>query len=84
MSEKTKTSVLREYHSTETLLIRVINDILRTDGSGDGPILVLLDWIAAVDTVDHNILIEGQQKYFCFYWWPCLPSFFVHCGAPQL
>lgn len=40
-------------HSTDTALIRVFNDILMVNDSGDH--VVLLDLTAAFDTVDHSI-----------------------------
>lgn len=42
---------------TESALLRVFNDILWVNDSGDYAILVLLDQTAAFDTVDHNILV---------------------------
>ena len=38
-------------------MLRVFNDILFTNDSGDHVILVLLDLTAAFDTVDHNTLV---------------------------
>ena len=43
-------------HSTETALIRVHNDILRSVDSGQNVIQVLLDMSAAFDTVNHEFL----------------------------
>ncbi|CAJ1051395.1 uncharacterized protein LOC117829052%2C partial [Xyrichtys novacula] len=44
-------------HSTESALMRVFNDILQANDSGDYVVLVLLDLTAAFDTVDHNTLV---------------------------
>ena len=44
-------------NSTETTLLRVQNDILRAIDSRRSVILVLLDLSAAIDTVDHSILL---------------------------
>ncbi len=49
--------VLQAHHSTETVLIKIINDIRLNYDSGKISVLVLLDLSAAFDTVDHNVLI---------------------------
>ncbi len=48
-------------HSTETALLKVLNDILISCDSGDFAVLVLLDLMAAFDTVDHAILIDQLE-----------------------
>jgi hypothetical protein len=56
-------SAYRQNHSTETALLKVLNDILVSVDKGDGVILILLDLSAAFDTIDHNMLIDrlGEQ-----------------------
>ena len=44
-------------HSCETALLRVYNDIVTTIGRGNGAMLVLLDLLAAFDTIDHDNLV---------------------------
>ena len=55
-------SAYRECHSTETALVRVQNDILRTLDQGVAAILVLLDLSAAFDTIDHSILLSRMES----------------------
>ena len=51
-------SAYRPLHSTETALLKVVNDVLLTIDRGNGVIVVLLDLSAAFDTIDHKVLIE--------------------------
>ena len=57
-------SAYRKYHSTETAIIRVYNDILRAIDDHQDVILVLLDLSAAFDTIDHQILIDRMCNRF--------------------
>ena len=47
------------HHSTETALLKVKNDILLNMNKQHVTLLVLLDLIAAFDTVEYNILLEA-------------------------
>ena len=49
-------SSYRQFHSTETVLLKVQSDILSNMDKQEVTLLVLLDLSAAFDTVDHNIL----------------------------
>ena len=51
-------SAYKQYHSTETALIRVHNDILTAIDNRRTVILLVLDPTAAFDTVDHDILLS--------------------------
>lgn len=57
-------SSYRKYHSTETALLKVKNDILLNMNKQHVTLLVLLDLSAAFDTIDHHILAERLQSTF--------------------
>jgi hypothetical protein len=51
-------SAYKKNNSTESLLVRITNDILVASDAKTATVVMLLDLSAAFDTVDHNILIK--------------------------
>ena len=51
-------SAYRRGHSTETALLRILNDLLVMTDGGNNVVLVLLDLTAAFDTLDHTLLLQ--------------------------
>jgi len=51
-------SAYRQFHSTETAVCIVHNDLVRAIDRGHVTALVMLDLSAAFDTVDHEVLLE--------------------------
>ena len=62
--DETFQSAYKEFHSTETALLRVHNDILCSLDQNKSVILLLLDLSAAFDTVNHAILISRLSNRF--------------------
>ena len=57
-------SAYKCFHSTETALLKVQNDILCEIDNQKCVILLLLDMSAAFDTVDHELLLERTSKRY--------------------
>ena len=57
-------SAYKVFHSTETALVKVHNDILRAADNNDSVVLLLLDLSAAFDTVDYSILLSRLALRF--------------------
>ena len=57
-------SAYRKFHSTESALLKVQNDILQSLDQGCVSVLVLLDLSAAFDTIDHQTLLQRLEHCF--------------------
>ena len=57
-------SAYRPFHSTETALLRIQNDLLLSIENKKISALVFLDLSAAFDTIDHKILLSRLSSYF--------------------
>ncbi len=77
-------SAYRRFHSTETALIKIINDLLQAADQGQVSALCLLDLTAAFDTVDHEVLISRLERRFglkdrCLAWFVSYLSDRTYC-----
>lgn len=55
-------SAFRKFHSTETALCKVHDDIVKNVCAGFSSVLILLDLSAAFDTIDHNLLFQDLSN----------------------
>ena len=61
-------SAYRQFHSTETALLRIMNDIFTSIDGKKITILVALDLSAAFDTIDHSALFASNGVYVWYIW----------------
>ena len=54
-------SAYRHFHSTETALLKVLNYLLLAVDKGHEAALLLLDYSAAFDTINHVILLNRLE-----------------------
>ena len=59
-------SAYRPGHSTETALLKVVNDLFLSLNKGSISVLALLDFSSAFDTMDHSILVLRLNTDFGF------------------
>ena len=57
-------SAYRRFHSTETAVTKVFNDLLLAADVGQMSALCLLDLTAAFNTVDHELLLSRLERQF--------------------
>jgi len=57
-------SVYRRFHSTETAVTKVYNDLLLAADVGQVSVLCLVDLTAAFDTVDHQLLLHRLERQY--------------------
>ena len=57
-------SSYRQYHSTETALLRITNDLFEAVDVIKAKVLVTLDLSAAFDTIDHSVLLRRLEHTF--------------------
>ncbi len=55
-------SAYKKFHSTETAMVRIKNDLLSALDDGNAMLVVCLDLSAAFDTVNHEILFTRLEK----------------------
>ena len=56
----------RKHHSTETALVRVVNDIHQASNNECEAVLMLLDLSAAFDAMDPTILLDRHRDRYGF------------------
>ena len=59
-------SAYRPGHSSETALLKVVNDLFLSLNKGNISVLGLLDFSSAFDTIDHTILVHRLHTDFGF------------------
>ena len=59
-------SVYRPGNSTETALLKVVNDLFLSLEKGNISVLALLDFSSEFDTIDHTILVHRLYADFRF------------------
>ena len=57
-------SAYRKQHSTETALLKILDDLNKVVNSGKTAVLVGLDLSAAFDTIEHDILLDRLRTVF--------------------
>ena len=54
----------RSFHSVETAMVRVSNDILMSLDKGEEVVIILLDFSSAFDTIEHDNMLKRASHRF--------------------
>jgi len=76
-------SAYRKYHSTETALVKIHNDLVTCIDQGHFGALALLDLSSAFITVHHQLLLDILHHRFCISG-PALAWFVSYLSAAQV
>ena len=57
-------SAYKKYHSCETAIAKIYDDVLRNLDSKTSVVIVFLDYSAAFDSIDQDIMLEKLQNRF--------------------
>ena len=80
-------SAYRPGHSTETALLKVVDDLFLSLSKGNMSVLALLDFSSAFDTIVHSILVHrlhtdfGFSDAVCQWSSSCSSSLFCFCSC---
>ena len=79
-------SAYRPGHSTETALLKVVNDLFLSLNKGNISVLALLDFSSAFETIDHTILVHRLHTDFGFtdtviQWFSSYLTDRTHCAS---
>ena len=60
----TQQSSYRKFHSTETCLLKTVNDFCSEHDKGNSLLVIALDLTAAFNTIDFEILDQIEKRFF--------------------
>ena len=71
-------SAYKRFHSTETALLKIHNDIICNTDNGKVTALTLLDLSAAFDTIDHSTPFRTTAWTFWHFWYSFSMAQIIH------
>ena len=77
-------SAYRAEHGTETVLLRIVNDILSALNNDNISVLLLLDLSAAFDTIDNQILLSRLNSVFGIQSTALQEEYFTHTSQTDI
>ena len=82
--ENVRQSTYKLGHSTESALLSIKNDVYLAFAKGEATAVVLLDQLAAFDTIDHDTLLDSLSSWFgvggvVLHWFKCYLSERIQC-----